>query len=134
VNDRIKLLQHTFLDKHGEPVPGMPELYKTLSDKLGNPTFVYLSASPWQLYPFLHEMVAANYPGGQIILRDMSYVELSSFIATLTIGTQEFKEDEMDKLHRWLPNKQFLAIGDSTQTDPEAYGTMYGAACMAAYG
>jgi len=133
VNDRIKLLRHTFLDKHGEPVPGMPELYKTLSDKLDNPTFVYLSASPWQLYPFLHEMITANYPRGQIILRDMSYVELSSFITSLTIGTQEFKQDEMDKLHRWLPNKQFLAIGDSTQTDPEAYGTMYHATCMSAY-
>ena len=31
----------------------------------------------------------------------------------------------MDKIHRWLPHKQWLCIGDSTQKDPEAYGTMF---------
>ena len=102
----------------------MPELYQTLVARLSNPTFIYLSASPWQLYIFLLDLVRTNYPFGQIILRDMSYLELWSFIASLTIGTRQFKEFEMDKLHRWLPNKQWLCIGDSTQKDPEAYGTM----------
>ena len=125
VLSREELLKHTFLDKEGIPVQGMRELYKSLMTRLGNPTVFYLSASPWQLYPYLREFTKTNYPFGQVILRDMSYVELTSFITTLTIGTQEFKEDEMEKLHRWLPKKQFLCIGDSTQTDPEAYGTMF---------
>lgn len=103
----------------------MPQLYQSLRARFSNPTFFYLSASPWQLYPFLHDFVTSNYPFGQIILRDMSYVELSSFLTTLTIGTQEYKEDRMEKIHRWFPNKQFFCIGDSTQTDPEAYGSMY---------
>jgi phosphatidate phosphatase APP1 len=85
---------------------------------------MYLSASPWQLYPFLLDFVRTNYPWGQIILRDMSYLELWSFIASLTIGTQQFKENRMEKIHSWLPHKQWLCIGDSTQKDPEAYGTM----------
>lgn len=124
VLNREELLKHTFLDHEGIPVNGMPDLYRSLMTHLNNPTIFYLSASPWQLYPYLREFTKKNYPFGQVILRDMSYVELTSFITTLTIGTQEFKEDEMDKIHRWLPNKQFLCIGDSTQTDPEAYGTM----------
>jgi phosphatidate phosphatase APP1 len=102
----------------------MPDLYKSLLTRLDSPTYFYLSASPWQLYPFLHEFVNANYPPGQIILRDMSYLELSSFLASLTIGTQDYKEDIIEKIHQWFPNKQFLCVGDSTQRDPEAYGTM----------
>ena len=125
VLNRRKLLRHTFIDEHGTPVPGMPELYRTLVGRLFDPTFIYLSASPWQLYIFLLDFVRTNYPFGQIILRDMSYLELWSFIASLTIGTKEFKEFEMEKIHRWFPNKQWLCIGDSTQKDPESYGTMF---------
>ena|SRR5271170_7563749 len=125
VRDRAKLLRHTFIDKHGTPVAGMPELYQSLTTRLSNPTFLYLSAGPWQLYRFVHQFVRTNYPLGEVILRDMSYVELSSFLETLTIGTQEYKEDELQKIHRWLPNKQFICIGDSTQTDPEAYAATY---------
>ena len=124
VLNRKKLLRHTFIDQHGTPVAGMPDLYRSLVTRLSNPTFFYLSASPWQLYIFLLDFVRTNYPFGQIILRDMSYLELWSFIASLTIGTREFKEFEMDKIHRWFPHKQWLCIGDSTQKDPEAYGTM----------
>jgi phosphatidate phosphatase APP1 len=102
----------------------MPELYNGLNQLLGHPTIIYLSASPWQLYSFLRPFTNKYYPPGQIVLRDMSYMELSSFLMSLTVGTQEFKQDEMEKIHRWFPKKKFLCTGDSTQTDPEAYGTM----------
>jgi phosphatidate phosphatase APP1 len=55
----------------------------------------------------------------------MSFLEVSSFISSLTIGTQEFKSDRIEKIHSWFPKKQFLCIGDSTQRDPETYGAMY---------
>ena len=121
----MKLLKNTFVVQQGRPVAGMPQLYHSLRARLANPTFFYLSSSPWQLYPFLHDFVTSNYPFGQIILRDMSFVELSSFLMSLTVGTQEYKEARMEKIHRWFPHKQFYCIGDSTQKDPEAYGAMY---------
>ena len=31
----------------------------------------------------------------------------------------------MKKIHGWLPNRQFICVGDSTQSDPEAYAEMY---------
>ena len=31
----------------------------------------------------------------------------------------------MDKIHASFPGRKFLCIGDSTQSDPEAYGDMY---------
>ena len=125
VRNRVALLKHTFIDKQGQPVAGMPDLYRTLIQRLNFPTFFYLSASPWQLYLFIREFVDTNYPFGQIILRDMSYLELSSFISSLTIGTQDYKMDRIDKIHRWFPHKEFLCIGDSTQRDPETYAAMY---------
>ena len=121
----MRLLHNTFLVPEGQPVPGMPELYRNLSLRLGSPTWFYLSASPWQLYPFLRQFVNSHYPLGQIILRDMSFLEVSSFISSLTIGTQEFKTDRLEKIHSWFPKKQFLCIGDSTQRDPETYAAMY---------
>jgi hypothetical protein len=125
VRNRMALLRHTFVDKQGTPVSGMPELYRSLIHRMDSPTFFYLSASPWQLYLFIRDFVDTNYPLGQIILRDMSYVELSSFLSSLTIGTQEYKTDRIEKIHRWFPHKEFLCVGDSTQKDPETYGAMY---------
>lgn len=28
----------------------------------------------------------------------------------------------MEKIHSWLPRRKLICIGDSTQSDPEAYG------------
>src|ERR1700694_3264310 len=92
VRDRSKLLKNTFANPNPQAVGGMPDIYKALAARY-NPTFFYLSASPWQIYPFLRHFTKTHYPFGQIILRDMSYMELSSFLASLTVGTQEYKQD-----------------------------------------
>ncbi|KIM31898.1 hypothetical protein M408DRAFT_327296 [Serendipita vermifera MAFF 305830] len=128
VRDRIKLLKHTFIDLP-TAVEGMPELYKALRAAISTPTlpapFVYLSASPYNLYPFLRDFVRANFPAGELILRDMSWMDMESFVLSLTMGTQEYKEDRMQKVSRWLPRTHWVCIGDSTQTDPEAYAAFY---------
>src|SRR5579859_3652308 len=67
VRNRIALLRNTFLAPEGQPVAGMPDLYRTLNLRLWSPTWFYLSASPWQLYPFLREFTNTYYPFGQII-------------------------------------------------------------------
>ncbi|RDW71052.1 hypothetical protein BP6252_07615 [Coleophoma cylindrospora] len=40
-------------------------------------------------------------------------------------GTQDYKTERMTKIHSWLPRRKMICIGDSTQSDPEAYGEMY---------
>ncbi|KAG9103995.1 hypothetical protein FRC06_006259 [Ceratobasidium sp. 370] len=130
VNNRIALLRNTFV---AEPsaVPGMPALYQFLDTKLNNPAWFYLSASPWQLYPFLHEFLTTStsnsqtlFPRGQLILRDMTRSAMPIYLSALTMGTREYKFDRLTKIHNWMaePNRRVLLIGDSTQTDPEAYG------------
>ena len=116
----MKLFRHYFIEDPGQPVENMPELYSLLA-RIENPTFFYLSASPWELYPKVFKLIRANYPFGQIILRNL---QLSSFKGS-TADIQAFKEDQMDRIHRWFPDKKFYCIGDSTQADPEAFAMTY---------
>lgn len=103
----------------------MPELYKFIQQVI-SPTspFFYLSASPYNLYPFLKDFRNKFYPPGTIILRDASWMNLSGLLSNLTLGTQEYKADRMTKVNSWLPRRKMICIGDSTQSDPEAYGEM----------
>jgi phosphatidate phosphatase APP1 len=125
VCNRKKLLRRIFIEKEARPVDRMPQLYNSLIITLSNPTIFYVSASPAKLRPFIKRFIQKHYPPGQIILRDSSYLELIRFLVTLSpVGAQKYKEDEMDKIHGMFPKKQFYCIGDSTHTDPEAYGIM----------
>jgi len=120
----IGILKTTFAEEP-KVIPGMPELYKYITEKLEAPPFFYLSASPYNLYPFLHEFRSTYYPPGTMILRDSSWMNLAGLLTNLTQGTQAYKTDRIEKIHRWLPSRKFVCIGDSTQTDPESYGEIY---------
>ncbi|KAK5126274.1 hypothetical protein LTR85_010509 [Meristemomyces frigidus] len=116
------ILQNTFVVDEPQPIEGMPELYAKMNATLHNPAFFYLSASPYNLYPFLKRFREAHYPQGTIILRDASWQNLGGLIASLQLNTEEYKSDRITKIHSWLPHRKVICIGDSTQSDPEAYG------------
>jgi phosphatidate phosphatase APP1 len=118
----LGILHNTFCVERALPVPGMPELYAHLKTKLQDPAYLYLSASPYNLYPFLRSFRTDHFPSGPLILRDASWQNLGGLIASLSQGTQEYKSDRIEKVHSWLPQKKVILIGDSTQSDPEAYG------------
>ncbi|KAH0551426.1 hypothetical protein GP486_007360 [Trichoglossum hirsutum] len=120
--DGLGIIKSTFADDP-KPVPGMPDLYKLIDSAL-SPTWFYLSASPYNLYPFLHDFRDKYYPSGTIILRDLSWMNIGGLISSLTVNTQEYKEARLEKIHGWLPKRKCLMIGDSTQKDPEAYATL----------
>ncbi|KAI1636665.1 hypothetical protein F4809DRAFT_650423 [Biscogniauxia mediterranea] len=124
-SDPIGILRTTFVDTP-QVCPGMPQLYRHIQNVIqdSSPWF-YLSASPYNLYPFLREFRQQNYPHGTIILRDQSWMSLSGLLTTLTLGTEDYKVDRMQKIHSWLPKRKMICIGDSTQSDPEAYGEIY---------
>ena len=122
--DPVGILKTTFAEDP-EPIRGMPELYKHIRSKLNNPPFWYLSASPYNLYPFLREFRDTHYPPGTLILREASWMNLAGFLANLTQGTQAYKVDRMEKVHEWFPKRKFICIGDSTQKDAESYAEMY---------
>ena len=118
------ILQSTFADIP-KTTTGMPEFYKVLNETLTKPAWFYLSASPYPLYPFLHEFLDQNYPPGTMVLRDASWMTFAGLIQSLTVGVKAYKTDRIEKIHTWLPQRHFICIGDSTQSDPEAYAEMY---------
>lgn len=117
------ILRTTFAEEP-MPIAGMPEFYRYVQDEL-NPTWFYLSASPYNLYPFLHQFLHEHYCHGTLILRDYSWMDISGLIKSFTENTQEYKVDRMEKIHSWFPKRRVLCIGDSTQKDPEAYAEIY---------
>lgn len=113
------------VDAKSEPTPvsGMPELFWQIRELLTPlAPFFYLSASPYNLYPFLRGFRDAYFPHGQLILRDSSWMTISGLLSSLTLGTEKYKIDRIKKIRRWLPRRKMICIGDSTQSDPEAYG------------
>ncbi|KAI9825385.1 MAG: hypothetical protein M1819_000551 [Sarea resinae] len=119
----IGILRTTFAETP-TPITGMPELYAHIHALL-SPSWTYLSASPYNLYPFLHSFLHAHYPAGPIILRPASWMDLAGLLASLTQGTQSYKFSRIEQIHGWLPRRKLLCLGDSTQTDPEAYAQAY---------
>ncbi|KID88791.1 actin filament organization protein App1-like protein [Metarhizium guizhouense ARSEF 977] len=124
-SDPVGILRETFINSPA-PIPGMPELYTEIKSFLPKDTaWFYLSASPYNLYPFLKQFRKQYYPPGTLILRDSSWKTVAGLLSALTLRTEEYKVDRMKKINRWLPRRKMIVIGDSTQSDPEAYGEMY---------
>jgi hypothetical protein len=121
--DPTGVIQTTFADIP-QPIAGMPDLYEYLDSELV-PVWFYLSASPYNLYPFLHAFLHDHYCPGTLVLRDYSWMDISGLIRSFTEKTQEYKVDRMEKIHGWFPRRRVLCIGDSTQMDPEAYAEIY---------
>ncbi|GJC81503.1 phosphatidate phosphatase APP1 [Colletotrichum liriopes] len=124
-SDPVGILRETFVNEP-TPIEGMPELYRNIKALLPQESpWFYLSASPYNLYPFLREFRDKYYPPGTIILRDSSWKTVAGLLSALTMATEEYKVERMRKVHGWLPKRKFILIGDSTQSDPEAYGDIY---------
>jgi len=91
----IGILQTNFAEEP-EPIAGMPDFYKYLTQKLNTPPFWYLSASPYNLYSFLQDFRSTYYPTGTLILREASWMNLAGLLTNLTQGTQAYKTDRME--------------------------------------
>ena len=107
----IGILRQTFVVETPEPIAGMPELYSHLVSTLRTPPFFYLSASPYNLYPFLKRFREDHYPQGTIILRDASWQNLGGLISSLSQDTQKYKVSRIHKIHAWFPHRRFICLG-----------------------
>jgi len=127
VLDKLKLVRSTLIDD-AQPVSGMPELYASLANSLNSPQFIYVSGSPFQLYPFLHNFIDTTFTAakGPILLQNLTVTDLSSLLSfAQSDGVFEYKSAMIDRIKGIYPNKKFLAVGDSTQKDPETYGEAF---------
>ena len=117
VLDRRALLRRTFQEEF-EAIPGMADLLTALSPSVS--AFHYVSASPWQLSTELEAfLVAGGFPSGSLHLRrlrafDRSFLELFQ-------DPLEYKNERIAALLRRFPERRFVLIGDSTESDPECF-------------
>ncbi|KAJ7094512.1 hypothetical protein B0H15DRAFT_829861 [Mycena belliarum] len=122
--DKLLLAKATLIDDP-IPVPGMPEVFKSLAASLKSPQFIYVSASPFQLYPFLRSFIDTTYAesNGPIFLKNLTTTSLTDITDFLqSDGVFEYKSAMIDRIQGMYPGKKFLTVGDSTQKDPETYG------------
>ncbi|KAL3478244.1 hypothetical protein BJX99DRAFT_245732 [Aspergillus californicus] len=122
-SDTTGIIRTTFAEEP-KPIGGMPQLYARI-ERLFEPTWFYLSASPYNLYPFLHGFLREHFSPGTIVLRDSSWLDISELVKSFTVNTMEYKVERIRKIRRWFPHRRAICIGDSTQTDPEAYAEIY---------
>ncbi|KAL4900513.1 hypothetical protein BDW74DRAFT_170712 [Aspergillus multicolor] len=122
-SDTTGIIRTTFAEEP-RPISGMPQLYSRI-ERWFEPTWFYLSASPYNLYPFLRGFLRDHFIPGTLILRDSSWLDISELVKSFTVNTLEYKVDRIRKIRRWFPHRRALCIGDSTQTDPEAYAEIY---------
>ncbi|TFK75717.1 hypothetical protein BDN72DRAFT_757269 [Pluteus cervinus] len=127
VLDKIEALKATLFEGP-QPVAGMPQLYASLTKSLHNPAFFYISGSPFQLYPFLHDFIGTTYSAsrGPIFLQNLTLIDIPALIDfTKVDGIQVYKDQMIDRIRGMYPHKKYLMIGDSTQRDPESYGDAF---------
>jgi phosphatidate phosphatase APP1 len=125
VLDTAETLKKTFLEQP-QAIAGMSQLYRALDAALGGDgasLFVYLTGSPFQLQPMLKTFIGtAGFPEGPLLLKNLTLTDVSSLVEFAKgDGTEAYKKAQIEKIHGWYPGKKWLAIGDSTQKDPEVY-------------
>ena len=120
VLDKEALIQNIFFREY-KTSPGMPDLFKTLSEQ--GAFFHYVSASPWQLYPTLKPFIESHYPKGTYSLRHFRITD-SSFIKFF-LSSQDYKTETIRNVIQRYPLHQFILVGDSGEKDPEVYARIY---------
>ena len=120
VKDHDALLAHTFV-KPFQAVPGMAARYAAWEQD--GAVFHYLSASPWQLAPFLSEFMAAEkFPLGELTLKHFRWKDSSFF--DLFQSPAAYKVPVIAAVLARFPGRQFVLVGDAGEQDPEIYGTI----------
>lgn len=122
-----KNLHRVFLQspRQREPVAGAAAFFHRLTKAAGvhqRPCF-YVSSSPWNLYPYLRSFKDEHgLPSGPMVLRDWS-------IGRETLGSAGHGTHKLGAILRLLsdfPDMRFVLIGDDTQRDLSAFGSIAG--------
>ena len=77
VLDTVELVKSTLLEE-AKAVTGMPGLYSSLSKSLSSPPFIYITGSPYQVYPFLNQFIDTSYPDakGPIFAQNLTVLNI----------------------------------------------------------
>lgn len=118
VLDHHELIMNTFV-RPFKSVMGTAEIYNELAKQDSRTSFHYVSGSPHQLYPVLQDFLQDNnFPVGSLHLRK---VKVSEELFGASGTTQRHKLTEIRALLDQFPQRLYLLVGDSGESDPETY-------------
>jgi phosphatidate phosphatase APP1 len=99
------------------PVPGMSELYRTLTRHDPESFVVYLSTGAWNLAPALQRFLRRRgFPDGPLLLTDWGPTPDGWFRSG-----QDHKRRTLRRLVDELPQLRWVLVGDDGQHDPALY-------------
>jgi hypothetical protein len=105
----------------------LPEMAKSYDD-LGDVPVHYVSGGPQQMFGPLYDFLIiepGGFPEGTFHLNFFPKNFLSADTRRLAVGgfksTFDHKVEEITKLMKEFPHRQFILIGDSGEVDPEVY-------------
>ena len=121
VGNRNATLRNTFLMPF-KAVDGMPELYRGWA-ATNHAAFLYVSASPWQLYAPLADFLRdSNFPAGAFFLKTVDFKDKTFF--ALFQSPDQYKPGVIEPLMKRFPHRKFVLVGDSGEQDPEIYAAL----------
>jgi phosphatidate phosphatase APP1 len=121
VQDRNAALRSTFLEPF-KAVPGMARVYQHWR-RDSDAHFIYVSASPWQLYLPLTDFIRSEgFPPGPFYLKDFRWKDQTFF--NLFQSPVKYKPKVIEPILKRFPNRRFILVGDSGESDPEIYGEL----------
>lgn len=110
----------------------LPEMAKSYND-LGDVPVHYISGGPQQMFGPLYDFLMiepGGFPEGTFHLNFFPKNLLSADTRRLAVGgfksTFDHKVEEITKLMKKFPRRQFILIGDSGEFDPEVYKKIRG--------
>jgi phosphatidate phosphatase APP1 len=105
-------------------VKGMPQVYSYMQRKLINIRFWYISASPYNIFPYVRSFHnISSYPQGDVVLPTKR--QILSFLFSTSEQIYRYKFCAIEYIHTIYSPQNVVCIGDSVQEDPEIYGDIY---------
>lgn len=118
VTEKQKLVGAVLLknSRQLEPVEGAAAAYRKAKER-GASAFFYLSGSPQNLYPRIHDYLAVQaFPAGPLLLKNIGEDKLTK--------QEGYKLARLEMLLASLPEMKVVLVGDSGERDPEIYAEL----------
>lgn len=127
VLDKTGVVLDTLFNKAPVANPGFSESYARLFQALGQPPLYFVSGSPYPLFNTLNTFLSGLYamPFELRLKNTPALKDPIGLITNVLSDALAFKQERIGPIvsDAFLPNANWLMIGDSTEKDPEVYAS-----------
>lgn len=124
VLNKIGLILNTFYRQY-TPNTNVQTKFTELAKHYQINNYHYVSSSPWQLYPSLHDFICQFYPTGTLYLKLLDLDKVNTIMKFIVSDTVGYKLPIISAIINSNPSQKYFLIGDSGEKDPEIYNLVY---------